>query len=951
MKTGMILVLVLFSFVSAQEDYFLKILPEAEVTNLHAIQSLDDGFVMAGLLKTEDEAIIKLIKTNDFGDIQFSKSFQSTDVAFNKYGVDLLKLDDGGFMLLGTILDGDLKKVILIQTNSLGDTIWTKKIAAESDISSYRLVATNEGGWLIAGFINTRDIYLIKTDFNGNVEWQKNHGAIPLSGHYNVIQDIDSGFVFPRFKDKVKIDKFGELVWQESSAVTYMVQKYKDAFYFVGTNMIKTDLTGKEVETIVYSDVVIDANGFTIQNDDFYISGKKLIKTDSSGITQLNIPLDGSAARTVLTANKDILICGGNDERIPDTGWFIKMNSEGIYYYFKLIAPNGGETEVARSKVYMNVRIRGYESIFAELSTDGGNSFLPLWGELQEGGDLFFARYPNVASDSCLVKISYPDNPSVFDISDRFFYLIDSTDPDFDFIAINQIFLWFSRHGSGSHDNQTDGSGLFWPGGENGVLTSVFQDGFLWGSLINGSPMAYGNTYRTGLIAGNIDNDGNANDPDSSLFKIWKVRNNWQDLPENDLDKVRLENDWNNWPVEIGAPFEDLDGDGVYDPEVDNPVAYGDETNWMVMNALDEERTIFHLGAQKIAVESQVTIYGYDREDELKDVVFKRYKLYNKSTQNLDSTFFTYWSDPDLGKPNDDFVGCDLELNLAYCYNGDDYDEDNYLENPPAVGYLLLQGPIAPAGINDSAFVFDEWRSSFKNISMTSFTLYIGGDYYYNDPDMGQHSGSIQLYNQMNGLHWDGSSIIDPHSGLATKFATPGDPVAGTGWYEGEGWPNGIPPGDRRMIMNSGPFNFAPGDSQEVVYAIIMAQGEDRLDSITKLKEKAAAVKEFYYTGALPTVIKDENISIKPNKFSLSQNYPNPFNPKTVINYQLKVNSDVKLIVYDVLGREVETLVNKTQQAGSHKVTFTASNLASGIYYYKLRTNAFEQTRKMLLLR
>jgi len=88
-----------------------------------------------------------------------------------------------------------------------------------------------------------------------------------------------------------------------------------------------------------------------------------------------------------------------------------------------------------------------------------------------------------------------------------------------------------------------------------------------------------------------------------------------------------------------------------------------------------------------------------------------------------------------------------------------------------------------------------------------------------------------------------------------------------------------------------------------------------------------------------------------PERYLLSQNYPNPFNPTTVIGYQVPVVSDVKLIVYDLLGREVAMLVNEREAAGSHSVQFNASGLASGVYLYKLTTGSFVQTRKMILLR
>ena len=88
-----------------------------------------------------------------------------------------------------------------------------------------------------------------------------------------------------------------------------------------------------------------------------------------------------------------------------------------------------------------------------------------------------------------------------------------------------------------------------------------------------------------------------------------------------------------------------------------------------------------------------------------------------------------------------------------------------------------------------------------------------------------------------------------------------------------------------------------------------------------------------------------------PDKNHLGQNYPNPFNPRTLINYELRMTSDVKLKVYDILGNEVSTLVNEKQNAGSYEAEFDGSGLASGIYYYKLEAGGFVQTRSMVLVK
>jgi endonuclease I len=92
-------------------------------------------------------------------------------------------------------------------------------------------------------------------------------------------------------------------------------------------------------------------------------------------------------------------------------------------------------------------------------------------------------------------------------------------------------------------------------------------------------------------------------------------------------------------------------------------------------------------------------------------------------------------------------------------------------------------------------------------------------------------------------------------------------------------------------------------------------------------------------------------LSELPNSAELSQNYPNPFNPSTIITYALKSSQNVNLAVYDQLGRQVAVLVNGKRSNGSHQITFDASNLSSGIYFYRLRTENSLLTKKMLLIK
>ncbi len=109
---------------------------------------------------------------------------------------------------------------------------------------------------------------------------------------------------------------------------------------------------------------------------------------------------------------------------------------------------------------------------------------------------------------------------------------------------------------------------------------------------------------------------------------------------------------------------------------------------------------------------------------------------------------------------------------------------------------------------------------------------------------------------------------------------------------------------------------------------------------------KAWCIDLVYYT--LVGGIQTARI---PNFYALQQNYPNPFNPATKISYALPKTGNVTLKVYDILGREVATLVNEVKQAGIYTVDFNASNLASGVYFYRILSGDFTAVKKMVLVK
>ena len=322
--------------------------------------------------------------------------------------------------------------------------------------------------------------------------------------------------------------------------------------------------------------------------------------------------------------------------------------------------------------------------------------------------------------------------------------------------------------------------------------------------------------------------------PNTEFIKFVKTGSNLPSGPTKD----KYQKDYEEWPGNEGAPFYDSNNDGVYTSGIDKPLYLGDEVLWCVMNDLDSNRVDFSTASKPVGLEIQTTVYGYNHPS-LNNVLFKKYRIINKSNLLIDSMYFGYWSDAMLGYPLDNYGGCDTTLKLGYFYNADDYDENHYESYPPALGYMFVQTPYIVSENSDSGMVSGSWRKSIKNIPLNSFLLGFTFPYWIDDPWQGTNpfvwlmlrsNLSSVLFRIAEGLIWNGTGFINPVTNQVTKFVCSGDPVNGEGWYEGEGWPGYHPEkSDRAMTMAVGPITMAPGDTQEVVIAIIAARVQSNL--------------------------------------------------------------------------------------------------------------------------
>jgi len=295
---------------------------------------------------------------------------------------------------------------------------------------------------------------------------------------------------------------------------------------------------------------------------------------------------------------------------------------------------------------------------------------------------------------------------------------------------------------------------------------------------------------KSEYIPGKILPNGERDDASKEKYRVYKIM-------KGDGPGIK---DWDEWPVEDGAPVND---DGT-------PKLIGDQTLWWVMNDLEETRhTKFE--TKPIGLEVQITIFGFNESGPLGDIMFVQWKIIHKGTADLDNAYFAVWDDGDLGWYLDDHVGADTTLDLGYYYNGDP-DDLVYGTNTPAMGFDFLRGPESPKG-------------SGNYLKMTSFAKY------YNPAPPGRRNpvNVEEAYNYITGYWADGSPYIDRITGLETKFAQTGDPVTGTGDLD-------FNPGDRRSLISAGPFTMAVGDTQIVMGAKIMAPGADPPSSVSALR-------------------------------------------------------------------------------------------------------------------
>ncbi len=418
---------------------------------------------------------------------------------------------------------------------------------------------------------------------------------------------------------------------------------------------------------------------------------------------------------------------------------------------------------------------------------------------------------------------------------------------------VNDLNMFLSNIGAYAYDLITGTGGLIYPKGT--TKTAVFAAGLWFGAQVNGQTRAVVGEYSQEYGPGLILPDGSWDSPASPSYLVYKVAR-WSGYPQDTAHVTRsdaelqadpradplVHHSWSEYmsgAVPHGAPWRSYrlpaPGNPADSLDVPGPDVRGDQMLWSVYNDADPSlHTNMAGGSPPLDLQVRQTTYAYWGTGALGHTIFLEFQVIHPKVlapppgtafgDTLKNMYVALWMDPDLGGATDDLVGCDSARALGFCYNATNNDLI-YGSSPPAVGSLLLKGPLP--------------RGAAAPLGLTTFQKFVNGT----DP-----SSTTSTYYAMRGLNPDGSEIIDPGTGLPTRFVDSGDPVAGTGWLDQI-------PADKRMMLASGPFTMAPGDTQVIVGAVVMGEGTDRLSSVSALRLYADQVRELFGSETPPDTI------------------------------------------------------------------------------------------------
>ncbi len=418
--------------------------------------------------------------------------------------------------------------------------------------------------------------------------------------------------------------------------------------------------------------------------------------------------------------------------------------------------------------------------------------------------------------------------------------------------------------------------------------------------------------------------------------RVWKLSKQEIDLHKSNFNSssYTMPADLAEWPAHGDstngeaaqlAPFEDLNGNSIYEPTLgEYPLIKGDQCLFVMFNESDRNKPLSD--QSEIGLEFHLMAYAFDATTQptLRNGLFFHYQIFNRSMRNYDSLQLAYWNDADLGAPFDDVLGSDSVLGMAYVYNGSPVDGISYGfgDFPPAIGARFLnkhasgsQYIINPGGLSNfdpAALTAPNSKPQFEHILNNRWL----------DGSKIRVENPSGIGSQQNGDGWDtAQSSMNP----ATKWAY-NDQV---NWY----YPS-LKSADIRQLLHHPSFALNAGDSYCIDLLVSYARDSvltDPYSSVTKLKAEQNVMDQYFQTlnfNCGGSLVGIDAFSTQSSKLDF---YPNPV--RDVLNIDGLDSENVSTMeVADYSGRVIfkRELVNS-----SNKVDLR--HLKPGIYILSLK--------------
>jgi Secretion system C-terminal sorting domain len=903
-------------------------------------QTRDGGFIIAGSTYSfgAGSTDIYLIKTDSLGNTQWTRTYGGPG---DEVASSVRQTRGGGYILAGLTSSYGAGgfDIYLVRTNSQGDTLWTKTYGGIGDEQAVCLQITHDHGYIIV----KSDPSLIKTDSLGNLLWEKSCTIHPFAWYENeaswVQQTIDGGYIitghrrYYRYGPQpyeiflVKTNPFGDTLWTQMyqeplDDYAYSVEQTADGHYLIAGT---TDSYG--------------AGG----NDAW------LIKTDALGNRIWSQPYGGRYEDigffVRLTSDGNYLLGGTTDSFGPNRydAWLLKLDTAGVIL--------GWGTAGGSMEEY---------GLAGQQTADGGYVIAGSTESFGAGGtDVYTAKLNIAEPQSPLLQklnehFDFYDGPAL--LPDIFTYPTHSQKrPTNDPSLLDQNDLWvllcYPAKSSLMSNNQINGE-------------IDLNDWYRHASGINSDEWSFDLSSLGGYLPEDIVKI-------FTTFLHFSFETGPWALPAEPIRQ-------SNGAIDTVSASYSFHYNGRLAGTFDMTIWYDDQIHDLRAQVSDYIADLSDsIALPELFVSFDTTLIRIPLlPDSVQAIYFKTYTPYRlrcmarlkvPATQNPfptindlipQSFLLSYLVETELGYHltlqapfmnfNIDTLG-DLNCLLEIAISTYDYQSGEIIESPLFPSQLTYSEiEIFPPLIN--WWIHNELETPFVENTL-HFEHSLGhGEVQSTLPDSAFPSHHLVLLGE-GPINLE---LTDPESLTVTKYF---NPISNTIYVEDD--VNGDLQSDDLILV---PYSKPNGEYQVQVLAESGASPSDTYtlqaaygDTILVLAENVSIsnipttpyIIEPIYIGIHPKT----NESAIPEQWILYQNYPNPFNPATTIKFDLPKTSEVTLKIFNILGAEIASLVSKQLPAGTYSYKWDASNLASGVYLFRLEAEGFVETRKMVLMK